>query len=600
MLIRSILIRCSQFLRNSVALIFLSIVASMGIALSFILATGPEVQRHLIALVNGTASSIYGTSYKEAFVHFPSLSDWLRTGISWPYLIMGAVIAFAAARYTRPRSIYSITVLSSWIILLTYDVINGAAYGLLSQEYLFENAISNLIGGAIIAALLILALIIRDSCYENMVGGASIRRFVSLSILAIFGILTSTTIFYLLTFFYQPVPVSVDLLVDHPISGMIVVDKDDDTLEENGEEQAQFFSLVPVTERRQSYSWNSPRGQLGADWMALDVSTKYDAFLELHAGCYSVRDLKDRNGEKLKLDNITRLSISFDEGDSKFETIPDSQASGSLALELDKTSLFWSKRNSEKPEEIEVTQFIENARIIYTDNAGLVEFYLSASLFGGADDNLKASSRSLVIQTNKGGYRVSVLPPNTSSPEERIKCQNVDTISAIKTGSLRAPKNAPFIGITVRIQSTSEKTNKGNLVVSGGDGWLTMEKMDSHDLSTGSGKIDFLSFTGNTIKMNVDGTAADFTPYESFSIYGTLDGDFDGSARMRVSGIAELLWKDRTRLSPTRWEQIPWEARTLLLSIASIVLLFVGKPLFARMHKNTQFLDLSKLSQSTS
>jgi hypothetical protein len=91
--------RASEILKRARAYLFKrsrtrSVFAGVAlvVTLSLILSTGPHIQKHILALLNSNAPSIYGTAYENMVAAQVDLRDWLLSSFAWPYVLMAGII----------------------------------------------------------------------------------------------------------------------------------------------------------------------------------------------------------------------------------------------------------------------------------------------------------------------------------------------------------------------------------------------------------------------------------------------------------------------------------------------------------------------------
>src|ERR1700733_8638022 len=94
------------------------------------------------------------------------------------------------------------------------------------RPYLFENVIADAVGGALLAFILTAVLIVGNLCLVHLPGRQVWRRLVAGFVTIIAGGSLNSAIFYAAEFFYSPVPVKLDVVLDYPVGGNIVSDPD--------------------------------------------------------------------------------------------------------------------------------------------------------------------------------------------------------------------------------------------------------------------------------------------------------------------------------------------------------------------------------------
>ena len=296
----------------------------LSIGLSFVLSTGPHIQTFIIALANIDAVSIYGSVYKDSIARFPKFYVWMLSGVHWQFLLMAALISFISLFHIKPRTFLMYTIISSFIVLTSFDLINALINDSISITYIIENTIANFFGGFGIGLVFISLLLLQEFCLGYIPAGQQTRKMIA-------GILLVTNRGYLLSFslsycfgILSPTPVRIDVVLVSPVSGSLL----GHALEKN----SQAFKLLDVEIENGIVSWVNALGHLKTRWKSFKKEAVYDAYIDLYQDCLDPNSLPETK-RAVKIENIKKLDVWFDKGTSFFTFIKTLKASARINLD---------------------------------------------------------------------------------------------------------------------------------------------------------------------------------------------------------------------------------------------------------------------------
>lgn len=571
---------------------------SLTTGLSFILSTGPQVQKYINGLLNSDSETIYGSAYQESIAHFLGLHEWLLLGIQWPYLVMAAIITVFSLRQMTLRRILFSAIISSFLVLTAFDLITAAFENTISLDYTLKNVAFNLGGGIIISVLMISILVGCDFCFDHGLGRPAFRRAFGAIFAIVAGVLVSASVYYIVAFFYQTEPIQLGVLLGSPVSGFFMPQsiaagknkKNENSLLNS----TPTFDLVPRNVEGAIVNWTSPDGLLKAEWNSLGTSVTFNATIKLYSGCMDRKAINGVNssGIPITLNNVNSLSVSFDRGLSIFD-VGSKEADSILNLDPSAPSFYWIDRD-EQSKNIKLTQFVdESAKMAYWDRSDKISFYLTASLSKGIGNAIVASARMLHIQVNKRDYIISINRPSGIFQANKIVCKGINANNLLQSSHLDVPTSTFFVSALVhidRVQTADQAYGRkdGELRVSGGSGWISVGGLTENNLAESKlGNLKALKFRGNVLNLEFDGTSIPVHPSDSYLAFGKFNGMFDETGQLRVLGTATDLWIDGLRMNSTKWEKLGWGQRLFLLTTLVTIFSIMIKIIIARLQNDS-------------
>lgn len=584
---------------------------SLTVCLSFVLSTGPLLQKHALSLVNSHEVFIYGSAYKESLIHFPTLSDWLSLGLEWRFLMMAGLI-IATMRGSSVRHIFVATIVSTFVVLTIGDFAFGLFRAELTAQYLFENIIANLFGALLVAKLMTGLLIGCDLCLRYGPGSAGQRNAMAGGFSIATGVLVATAIYYLSALFYNPLPVKIVAYLDHPFSGALRPAREGDYQESpfTEEEKPRPFSLFPSGKTDATAHWQNPAGELMTNWSLGDKKSSeesvFNAAIRLFSGCGSIAEVEALKApdEAYYISNVRELAVWFDEGPTEFESGVKGRFGGRFDLERNEVLSYWTDQDDET-KKIRFTQFIaEQTELRYSDASYPITFYLNATHVSGLDrESISLKARTLHIRAD-GHVRSITFKQPVLSALSTLDCVAVDSSSAFSNGDILTPGSNLSSGVLIRVEEEVDGTTfptigHGLLRVSGDGGWIAVRALDASSLRNRDlGWASFLNFQGNVVALEIEGSPIPVSPFDTFTAIGRIQGTLAESGQVRFAGLASAFFRDQARLNSTKWERLTWEIRLLLLSALGSSFGLLTKVVFSHVVKRSHVSCLTRVSSS--
>lgn len=562
-------------------------VLSLALGLSFVLSTGPIIQNYIFAVMNTDASSIYGSSYQQSLVRFPSLQKWLLSGLYWPYALMGLSIAAFTLRDPRPRQIWRYSAISSFVILNIADIIIAVVTDKFNAPFLFQNSVANAVGAGLLGLALVAIFGLCQQVFRYMAVHRSHQRATAGMIMVAAGVLASTAIYYSAAFFYQPLPVVVDVHLDYPGQGIFMAKESADVAADvdmkkveasegsdggSDEETAveldaplEPFRLVPRNVQGTNAKWTGPQPDLRISWSKGKSTGSFTASLSLYDGCLGLTELP-MSSDPLVLSDIGELAVWFDGTMSDLEVAGENH-DYTFDFRGPEISMFHMTPD-DKADTVSIQQFLaEKATLQIRSDEESFRYFLASP---AVRDESKSIKRKLHIQTDRQAFIVDL--PRQRRKEET--CVAVPTISAATAGK-PSTEFGFMAGVNVQINETSSvmpprsDRNLSEMSAIGHEGWLTVGGISKAALENAqAGTASFLVFYGSARHLEIDQQQKTLRPFDSYSVFGELTASFESAGTLRFTGPARAVWRDQSRVNLTRWETLGTTAK---LSVAGFV-----------------------------
>lgn len=568
------------------------VVVPLAVSITFILSTGPHIQRYFFALINSDAPTIYESAHRGDVVQYLSLGHWLSTAVY--FVLMGLAVAVAAVRNSKARHVFAYTMFAAFVVLMVVDLGLGIYERRLTLAFLFENIVANSFGSAILAFLVIAILIGRVLSLEYAPGPLQLRQAIAAIFTAGTGVLFSVFLYYAALLFYQPLPQRLSAYLGQPLSGFMAAEAIPKERSTDGEDALPAFLLVPGIAGT-SGRWLSAEGPLEVIWGTRGAKRTVDVSVELYEGCpRSPTTNTQKSARPWVFKNTKELRVSFDPGISEFFTLKsEKQREFTLKLETE-NPLFYRVDRDATSNNLTVTQSTyKETTLTFSDVPDQLAFYIAAPLFAptGKDD-IQVSKRTLRIAADDRSHTITFEPAQQVSRTTPTQCRTISASVAAGAEHGAIGVNT-YAGAIVRIQQVApfewHNDDAGALRVKGEGGSITVSEISDQNWGRGhDGGVGLMSFSGNIISLELDGVQSTARLFDNFAVYGDLQGRVEQSGKMRLTGTAKAIWRDRHRLSPTRWERLPWEARLMLLSLLGTALTVIVRSVVVRLRDDGQ------------
>jgi hypothetical protein len=586
--IRNSIAFCRRHPLASATWIFCSI--CLTVTLSLVISTGPEIQRYALALIRSDASSIYGPAYQDSLARFPSLGQWMAACLQMPFLVTSALIVVFSFGGRGARSVFVSGVLVSYLVLVVIDIVAGFSSGAISGAYILENLTANAVGAVIVAFVLIAIMVVAHLCFVNLSGPPLLRGSGAACVAILLGICINATVYYTTDFFYRPIPVQLDVILDAPVTGSIgsAGRNEDRKTSPRAKDDPQPFQIFPGTVADGSLRWNSPADdtKFAVKWSKLARTGTFDVTIEFFADCFAdgMNSSPSVDDHVVKIQNVSDLEISLDAGAAEFGTLDRAKMSGKLVTEFGSLGLF-SLDSDSGSRTSKTTVFVgKSTELSIRSDGRSVGFYINAPLFSTSGSGIAASGRTMTVRVDGRAYAIEAAKPRTTSKTiGELACRSVDALGAVKRDRAKVGRADVYTGAVIRVEKRPAPSaifgvEESMMQVLGGNGWISFARPTaSRAAGERSGFADFLAFKGNVVSMDVDKSSTTARPIDEYHAFGEFTGSFEDSAKMRFAGVAKAFWKNGSRENPTKWEKLTWErGGPLLAAVISMLAGIIG------------------------
>lgn len=575
-----------------------TIIAPVALGLAFVLSTGPQVQTYLFSLLNSDVPSVYGSAYREVLNEFPALSTWVSAGFAWQYLLMALSITLVAIKGSEPRLIAWRAALASFLILSTFDIGFGLFQGDLTATWAVANAVGNLLGGIVIAAILIAILSFADFLYLHVPVSNLSRSAIAAGSALLGGLFCCCLVYYITDLFYNPLPVKFETHFAAPAMVAVVAKEISQSLAPKVEDEARQFSLVPPNTIAGNATWTSVEGMLSVKMLTGNEGLKYQVSVTILSGCTTRDEVKKLSAVVpwLVVDDVDDLEVSFDSGSTDFFTMNQKMQASKFKIGTGTVSMFNIDQDSTS-KLLKVTQYVDDKAYLEFHSTDEQSFLLLAPVLGSISKKTSLLPRILMLKIGKQIFSFKFDPPRNARRNEKVVCSvrgNIQGQSKAELGFISIGPVDLFAGVLVKVSRKENALLASEedigFRVSGGGGFLALGGLQPEQLANHSlGSLQMLQVRGNVTDLVLDDSTATALPLNTYTAVGELQTAYGIEGKLRVSGQAKRLWKDQSRMNPTKWEKLGWEAKLFILGLMGSVAAFLWHFLAQRLRANKRF-----------
>jgi hypothetical protein len=571
-----------RYLKPLMSLRFLSAV-SLLICGTILLSLGPAFQQHSISLISSPSAGIYQSVYKDNLIAFASFKDWIAGAFSVVYLCGSFLLLFCLRMSKTYRGAALLISLAAFLINMGIDLY--AYFTLPSNSIaLFECLVSNIVGGAIFAFVYVS---ISYGCQILPKVASEHPRVVQLfssigpAILAIAVLLIQ---YYILALFFKPVPSYVEAKVTADASlGLLY---DDNVKNRLAEEEAEKCHCEKTEKEKSNFDFLSGnfQGNLSITGQGKDSSIlwnpepgkKAKITLNAYDGCYFSEAGKLPKADKRPLifNDVESLEINLP---SSMITIETPAKQGSLQFNKAIFSPIWLEK---KEKTSKITRFVgDNQAVDYWVHNSDVNLELKVPLLDLSQKS-KATPELKIITIVQNGKptQLKLLPPNNllgvkgcyavPIKNRGIDLTYVDALTNIMSLQLIiAPMKSPA-------ELFYDKRNY--ITLKNVSGWYSVSDIVEGGIKrlASPGVAQGLSVFKGLKHLSLNGKPVENVENRMFTFYNSdVNLELNEDDALVLKGESKLVWVDKKRLSPTRWENMDGATQGILLGLAGTLLL---------------------------
>jgi len=561
---------------------FLSAV-SLLVCGAILLSLGPAFQQHSVSLISSPSAGIYQSVYKDNLIAFASFKDWITGAFSTVYLCGSFLLLFCFRMSKTYRGGTLLISLAAFFINMSIDLY--AYFTLPSNSVaLFECLVSNIAGGVIFAFIYVsisyaCQVLPKDASEHPRV--AQLFSSIGPAILAFAVLLIQ---YYILALFFKPVPSYVEAKVSADASlGLLY----DDTVKKRlAEEEAEKCHCENPKKEKINFDFlsGSFQGSLSITGQGKDSSLlwnpesgkKAKITLNAYDGCFLSEPGKLPKADKRSLifNDVESLEIKLP---SSMITIETPAKQGNLQFHKAIFSPMWLDK---KEKTSKITRFVgDNQTVDYWMHNSDVNFELKVPLLDMSEKS-KATPELKIITIVQNGKptQLKLLPPNNMLGIKgcyAVPIKNsgnnlayVDALTNIMSLQLIiAPMKSPM-------ELYYDKRNYMSL--KNISGWYSVADIAEGGVKklSSPGVAQGISVFKGLKHLSLNGKPVDSVENRMFTFYNAdVNLELNEDDDLVLKGESELVWVDKKRLSPTRWENMDGATQGILLGLAGTLLL---------------------------
>jgi hypothetical protein len=564
------------------SLSFLS-AASLLICGTILLSLGPAFQQHSISLISSPSAGIYQSVYKDNLIAFASFKDWITGAFSAIYLC-GSFLLLVCLRMSKTyRGAILLISLATFFINMSIDL---HAYFTLKPNSvaLFECLASNIIGGIIFAFFYVsisYACQTLPKVASEHPKVAQLFSWIGPAVLAVAALLIQ---YYVLALFFKPVSSYVEAKVTADASLAILYD--DVVKNRLAEEEAEKCHCEKTEKEKNNFDFLSGnfqgnlsitgQGDNSSILWSPDPGKKAKITLNAYDGCYfnEAGKLPKADKRALIFNDVESLAIKLP---SSMITIKTPTKQGNLQFNKAIFSPLWLDK---KDKTFKITRFVgDNQTIDYWMHNSDINLELNIPLLDLSQKS-KASPELKIITIVQNGKptELKLLPPNNMLgikgcyavpiKNRSVDLTYVDALTNIMTLQLNiAPTKSPK-------ELFYDKRNYISL--NNFSGWYSVSDIpegDVRQLAT-PGVAQGLSVFKGLKHLSLNGKPVENLENRTFTFNNSdINLELDETDALLLKGESKLVWIDKKRLSPTRWENMDGATQGILLGLAGTLLL---------------------------
>lgn len=576
---------------------------SLFICALLLLTLGPSFQQHGLALLTSPSSSLYQSVYKDALISFPTFKQWISSINYWLYSIGAAALTFCLYKSRSMRGALILCSVSSFAFMSILDASSFIIYKSITTSDFLSSIASNIVGGPLTAAILIVTLWISERLRGSIAEHAKLAEIVSSFVPAVFGLLIFLFQYYALTLFFSPAPSNLEIKTS-PKSGASFLFSQEMKIrhQKNLKNECECES----EEKSEKKDFKFLNGQFDGDylfqgksdnanlsWKATS-SEEFEVYISAFDGCLT-EDLfnasRDR-GKPLKIQNIKNLSLTLDSG---MVILGTRAIDGNIEISQSDVQPSWHYTNDEGHVLHRFATAADTAE--YWSNKANLKFSLQLPLLDL--DNSKATpiERTIKLTVNDKTYSLTFkpsdnqgeVPPNLCapfnlSPQPLTLRTNISRGSSIKLSIELRQSQKP---------KTYNFTKQNSIALTGLNGWHTIDHIKPERIEDliSPGEMQGLQIAGNIDYLRLNGEAIKNLHEHEYSFYSaSIMGRADDKGSMIYQGSADWVWVDGKRLNKTRWESLDSATQGILLTLAGLLVIAFARTLHVCMKKNDSYI----------
>jgi hypothetical protein len=571
-----------RYLKLLVSLRF-STAVSLLICGTILLSLGPAFQQHSTSLISSPSAGIYQSVYKDSLIAFAPFKAWISGAISVDYLCGSALLLFCLKMSKTYRGAALLVMLTAFLINMAIDL---HAYFTLPPNSiaLFECLISNIVGGIIFAFVYVSISYICQTLPKVATEHSRVAQLFSSIGPAILAVAVLLIQYYVLALFFSPITSYVEAKVASDATLGIIYDE---TVKKRlAEEEAERCHCEKNKEDKNNFNFLSGdfEGNLSITGQGKDSSIvwssesgkKAKVTLSAYDGCYFSEAGKFPKADKRALifDDVESLEIKLP---SSMVTVKAPIKQGSLEFNKAIYSSMWLEK---KDNAFTITRFAgENQIADYWVHNKDINLELNVPLLDLSQKSKATPELKIItIVQNGKSTQLKLMPPSNMLGVKGcyavpIKNRDVDLMYVDALTNIMSLR----LMIKPMRSSTELYYDKRNYVTfKGVSGWYSVSNIAEGGTNklASPGVVQGLSVFKGLKHLSLNGKPVEDLENRMFTFYNSdISLDLNDDDALVLKGESKLVWVDKKRLSPTRWENMDGATQGILLGLAGTLLL---------------------------
>lgn len=563
---------------------------------ALVLSTGPQVQTYLFALLNSEVPTVYGAVHQQTLTQFPPLSSWISEAIKWPVVAMGVFVGWVSTTNREPRVVLWKTLWSSAVVLSVFDTVGAILWHGFTTKWFVENLVANVLGGVVIAALVVGIFSAADFAYRFLPVGTIARNALSPAVVVLAGLLYCCTTYYISGIFFELLPTRFDITMSAPSSGAAAPIRPSSVAVFQDHDRPFSFSISDPVDA--SVQWISPHGNTAVRTAFVgDELPKVE--LRAFAGCVDASQIqKAAAGTQawISTSDVSSFEIVSDTGPTDFATAMPSKTRSSVKIDGGPMTMF-SIDEEPSTQTLKITQFVDETAAVEMRSRQTSQFFFGLPLMSGDEKKkLALKPRMLTVRIGSRTQFIRFWPPKSAHNLPEVSgCRFLTDLRAVPDHDDQTDIDTQDFLISVLVtinrpvDARTMSTDHVPMRITSSGGWITLGDLRAADLRTAPlGRLSMLQARGNVSELLLDDVAQTSRQVETYTATGDLQAQFS-HGKLRVFGIAKRLWKDQSRLNATKWEKLGWEPKTAVLAMLVSIFGVLGAAIGRRLRSNQKY-----------
>jgi hypothetical protein len=561
---------------------WLTLVLPLALALSFLIATGGELQRGLTSVLRSDAPSLYAAASGEAIERFPNLGSWLLWGLD-PVPLILAFMIIGTSLYARTVLLASLFVgVGTFVGLTLLDLLMVLSAEDQQISGWGVSVSANLLAGCAIGIATVLALKSFTFMWRKAPKGIALMLFPIGVVVA--SVSASTILYLILYFFFHPTSVHLEARLEAPAKGFFFPADGSRVRVRSNDEPFRPFSIIPPETPAGYAEATFIDAQALLSWSASTPGPQYEMRMTVVTDCPSIQPFERAASLRPNwvLRDIRSFGLQMDAGLTY--VFIDRVGDRNYTVDVEGPAFFWIKPfDGATRQQRSVEAYVRPASRLIVQGGTPLRLFLNAPLTD-VDDQRRAISVERTMRLTVDGEATEIRAGGRRDLGDRpLRCATAGP--SVEALDARELAGAFSVGILVEIvqapnQRENYLPNGGRLLLNRLSGSVEIfEPMTATLSDRRLGEAASISVSGHFPRAYLDGVEVKADDRDGFDGFGEFVGYLDDGG-YRLTGQAAGLWRNQRRVNPTRWERLPVEIQATLLGAMGILLVFIGRFLF--------------------